>query len=510
MTVDSVHSVQSVPLSPVFDGDPIPLLPKVIGVEFPVAELPETYRAMVEAVAEMTQTDPAMAGVSCLTVLAAAAGGAVEVEARPGWRELLCLFTATVAAPGERKSAVQALMVDPLVLAEEALAESSASQRVEAETMRAIAVKDAERARQSASSAEGHKKDQAKADAVSLAMLADGLHVPPVTRLVADDVTPEAAGSLMAEQKRLAIVSAEGGVLDIIAGRYSSNVPNMDLFLKGHAGDRLRVDRKGRDPEYVKRPALTLGLMIQPSVLENIGRNVQFRGRGLLARFLYAAPTSYVGSRKANSAPVPDDVRTAYADHLGRLVLDLAGWVGDPVTISLTAGAQTGVVKILEATEKELGDGGPLAASAALREWGSKYAGAVVRIAGLLHLAEHGSAGVRVPISERTLIAAVRIGTYFKAQAIRAFLTMQTPQGIADMAYVLRAITRTGLEEMSERDIHRETRSRFPTVDELRPVIAGLADRNFLALQPEPPSKGPGRKPSPRYAIHPKTEEYGT
>ena len=42
-------------------------------------------------------------------------------------------------------------------------------------------------------------------------------------RLVADDITPEAAASLLAEQGgRLAIISAEGGIFDIIAGRYSN------------------------------------------------------------------------------------------------------------------------------------------------------------------------------------------------------------------------------------------------------------------------------------------------
>ena len=29
----------------------------------------------------------------------------------------------------------------------------------------------------------------------------------------------------------------------------------------------IRIDRKGRPPEYIPRPALTLGLMIQPEVL---------------------------------------------------------------------------------------------------------------------------------------------------------------------------------------------------------------------------------------------------
>ena len=89
--------------------------------------------------------------------------------------------------------------------------------------------------------------------------------------MVADDVTPEAVASLLAEcGGSIAVVSAEGGVFDIIAGRYSGNIPNMDVWLKGHSGDMIRVDRKGRPPEYIRKPAMTLGLMIQPDVLKSI------------------------------------------------------------------------------------------------------------------------------------------------------------------------------------------------------------------------------------------------
>jgi hypothetical protein len=45
---------------------------------------------------------------------------------------------------------------------------------------------------------------------------------------------------------RMAIISAEGGLFDILAGRYSNGVPALDVWLKGHAGDPLRIDRKGR------------------------------------------------------------------------------------------------------------------------------------------------------------------------------------------------------------------------------------------------------------------------
>jgi uncharacterized protein DUF3987 len=84
------------------------------------------------------------------------------------------------------------------------------------------------------------------------------------------------ACALLAEQGvPLAIISAEGGTFDIITGRCSGNVPHMDLWRKGHSGDPLKVDRKGCPPEYVRRPALTLGLMIQPEVLDTIAATVR-------------------------------------------------------------------------------------------------------------------------------------------------------------------------------------------------------------------------------------------
>jgi replicative DNA helicase len=84
---------------------------------------------MILAVAEATQTDPAMAGTSALDAMAACTGGHAEVEIRPGWREPLCLCTATAADPAERKSAVQGAMLQPFYDVERALADEVGAQR---------------------------------------------------------------------------------------------------------------------------------------------------------------------------------------------------------------------------------------------------------------------------------------------------------------------------------------------------------------------------------------------
>ena len=268
--LDSVDFVYTIPLT---DKAEIP--------PFPVDSLPKPIADMVNAVAMATQTDPAMAATCALSALSACTGGHAEIEIRQGWREPLNVYTVTIADPGERKSSVQQSMVRPIHDVEEQLAKGGAGDRLEAETRKQVALKDAEKQRNAAASADD--KTKALADAIGAVMFAESIQVPPVPRLVADDVTPEAATSLLAEQGgRLAIISAEGGIFDIIAGRYSGNAPNMDLWLKGHAGDLMRIDRKGRPPEYIRRPALTLGLMIQPSVLWTIASHRDFRDAGSL------------------------------------------------------------------------------------------------------------------------------------------------------------------------------------------------------------------------------------
>ncbi|MDT5347136.1 MAG: hypothetical protein QOH91_423, partial [Mycobacterium sp.] len=387
---------------------------------------------MVDAVAEATQTDPAMPATSALSAISACTGGHAEIEIRSGWREPLCIYTATIAAPGERKSAVQMFMTRPIHEVERQLVADGAADRMAAEERKQVATKAVERQRNRAAKAGEDEARAAFDEVIGAAQIADGIEVPPVPRLLADDITPEAAASLLAEQGgRLAIISAEGGIFDIIAGRYSPKaVPNMDLWLKGHSGDPLRVDRKGRPPEHIPRPALTLGLMIQPSVLGAIAANQQFRGRGFLARILYTRPRSKVGHRKTPAPPVDPEVEKSYGTTLRELARGMRGWGGDPAVLTLTEDAQQQIQRIEAAVEPTLAGDGELAS---LADWGAKYVGAVARIAGMLHLAEHGAEkGPREPVSAATVMAAKNCGLTVSALATIGFMlsgisTLNTP-----------------------------------------------------------------------------------
>jgi hypothetical protein len=488
-----------------FDGDPIPLTQTMTVPPFPVGSLPQPVAEMVTAVSEFTQTDPGMPATSALSVLSACTGGHAVIEIRGGWRETLNLYTATVAAPGERKSAVQQLLAYPLMDTEKQLADKGIAARIEAETRRHVAEQTAERLKREASKADGTDAwSSAMADAIGGAQLAAQIEIPAVPRILADDITPEKAATLLAEQGgRLAIISAEGGIFDIIAGRYSNNLPNMDLWLKGHSGDMLRVDRASRAPEYVPHPALTLGLMIQPAVLQAIAANPMFRGRGLLARVLYALPESKVGHRRIAPTPINTEVVERYNTTIAGLAAGMHEWCSDPAVLVLTGPAREAMLTIEEKVEPTLADDGRLAH---LKDWGSKYVGAIARIAGIIHLAKLGSdKGPYTPVDAVTILEAARIGDYFEVCAINAFTRMRTDQCLSDALYLLERIAHAGLGEMSERDMFSAcNRSRFPTKDAMNPALVRLVDHGYLAPLETARKPGGGRAPSPRFRVHPR------
>jgi hypothetical protein len=482
------------------DTTPVPLTNAPDLPPFPTEALPGWLQEMVSAVAEFTQTDAGMAGTISLGVLATVAGGHAEVQVRPGWREPTNLYTVVAAAPGQRKSPVFSTFTAPLREGERELVDKSQATISEAQVMKLVAEMAAQAAQRQASTAPDDKRDEATSNAISARDMADSIEVPVVPRLLADDTTPEALTSLLADQGgRLAVISAEGGIFDVLAGRYSS-LPNLDAFLKGHAGDEVRVDRKGRAPEFIERPALTVCLAVQPTVLDTIGRNATFAGRGLLARFLYALPPSKVGHRAIGAPPVPEPVAATYAERVKGLAVALHAWT-DPAVLLLAPGAAEVLQDAEAEIEPKLGPAGELAG---IVDWASKWVGAVARIAGLLHLAEHGEAGARRPIGEDTVRAALAIGDYFTAHALAVFEAMRMDHSLDAARDLLAHVHARCIEEASVRALHVAlSRSRFPKSEDVLAALTILEDYGWAQRQPQKPTTGRGRPPSPRYRFAP-------
>lgn len=484
--------------------EPVPLTEARRLPSFRTECLPDWLGDMVDAVADATQTPTDLAGSVALAALSTAMQGRLAVQAGPDWVEPCNVFTCCGLPPGNRKSSVFAAMVRPILEAEAELADAARPAIIEAVTEAEIARRAAEQALAAAS--KNPSDPDAANGAKSAAMEADEITIPVQPKLVADDITPEAAKSLLAEQSgRLAILSAEGGIFATIAGRYSG-VPDLDVFLKGHAGDMLRVARKSAPAEYVSAPALTLGLAVQPEVLREAARMPGFEDRGLLARFLFALPGSKVGYRNPCPPAIPGTVKATYGRKLAGIVHAMHHRT-ETAVLELTAEARARVVELERDREPRLGPGGEWEP---ILNWANKWTGAVVRLAGLLHIAEYPISGHATPIEADTIDRATVLGYYFADHALATFAYMGVGAEVGPAAELLDWLTRHGSQGMSVRDMYRAVRGRraLNTADKVRAAVIRLVDHGYLREQPRPRRTG-GRPPSPRYDLHPDTATTG-
>ncbi len=478
---------------------------------FPTACLPPGLREYVEALARATQTPADLPALATLAVAATACAKRAEVEVRPDWVEPLNIFTAVVLPPGNLKSAVFVDVTRPLSEFQGAEAARLSLEIKRSQARRKVAEKVLERAQAEAAKANDPKERTlalAEVDRATAELNALPIMVSP--RLWVDDVTPEKLAILMAEQgERLALLSAEGGVFGLMAGRYVSNGgPNIDVFLKGHAGDRLAVDRVGREPVVIEAPALTVGLAVQPDVIRSLANTPEFRGRGLLARFLYAVPQSLVGARDLDAPHVPDEVRAGY-EAIVKTLLSIEA-TQNARRLRLTNGAANRLREFRAWLEPQLGLAGELSVIA---DWGSKLSGAVARIAALLHMAgqAHARAPWELPISSDTMAAAVAIGRHLIPHAEAAFGLMGADPALEDAERVLAWLRRGQVERLSIRDAMRTCRS-LRTGEQAQAAVKVLLDRGWLRPEERPEKSGPGRPAGETWSVSPfaRSAEPGT
>ncbi|GAA0333129.1 DUF3987 domain-containing protein [Actinoallomurus spadix] len=486
--------------------DPVPLTATATDLPvFPLWTLPDWIGEYAASLAEVTQTPPDLAGCLALAVLAVAAGGKVWVQA-PAWREPTNLFTVVVLPPGNRKSEVFRAMCAPIVEAEKALIAEAEPVIASAVIARRIAEAEADRAAKAAENATGLdpvQKTLAITEAAEAKLALDAATVPPRPRLFSDDATVEGLTSLLCEQGgRMAVLSPEGEIFSIAAGRYSG-APNFAVLKKGHAGEEMRVDRMRRESEHVEAATVTLGICTQPGVLAELGATPQFRDQGLLGRLLYSVPRSLLGHRKHNPDPMPADQETTYQTRAKALVLSLAK-LTQPAILTFAPDAQAAITRLLADTEPHFRPDGDLAH---MTDWGGKLVGAVVRIAGLLHLARHLRDGWNQPISADTFADARDIGEYFTAHAKAAYDAIGADPATADARAILDWARNTSAARFAARDVQPALRARFKKVTDLDPALRVLETHGWIRRLPPSPRTGRGRPSAPQYEVHPSALE---
>ena len=472
---------------PASDGWP-PIVPfSAMSVErIPEDLLPGPVGDMARSVAAATETPIEMAVMTGLGILAATVAGKVQICPTPGYSEPLQLYTATILPSGNRKTAVINEMASPFRKAEARLVDQLTPERKRLQSQRKTEELSIEKLRKRAVDA----PDSSALIAEIAQREADLREVPAIPRFWTQDITPERLGVLMAENDgRMAVISDEGGIFDILAGRYSKTAsPNLDLFLQGHSGSPVRVDRGSREPVLINSPALTLVLTPQPDVLRSLSEHKAFRGRGLLARVLFALPPSSVGSRKHETVPIPAYTRDAYDRCISFLLNLPAVAAGVPFNLRFSREAFARWKEFQLSVERQMAEGGPLHE---IQDWGSKLPGAIARIAGGIHSSLHAGRSLPSEIEVEIVDVAITLGGSLISNALAAFRIMQKPEKIEHAEKLLTWIRRNGEAEFHLRDMFRSHQSRFGEMAAMMPAVGLLQDHGYIRQKDR--EKKPGR-----------------
>ncbi len=472
------------------------------------------FREFCTASAEALQFPPDAVAPLAVALVSIGTARACEVELAPQWRETAPLWFCALLEPGERKSALLGLLSASL----------HEWQTREREFLRHALAAYAERRRVLEARLAGVRdrckraKDHSEAKAFeleALALTAELENLPPLSapELVTSNTTPEALRDLLARNgEKAALVSAETDAGQLLGSRYSkTGSANVDLFLQAFTGDPAPAHRIGKDVALA-RPALSLALCVQPEALRAVLGDSTAKGRGLIDRLCFVAPTSRMGSRSLDPAPVPPALLEWWAETLrrvldlkwpGRVVLSSDGptlHVGGPHVLRLSPDARPVFEALRADLENRIGETGDLRP---ISGFVSKLPGVVARIACALEAMQDPASPA---ISAATMRAAVAWAPFLLGHFRAVLGDAAEPSERKDARRLLAALKRHALADFSARDALR-------LCDGLRAedapeVLAELEDAGWIRPLPAP-TPDPvrtlqgGRPASPRFTVNP-------
>lgn len=490
----------------------IPLSTHVLP-QFPAEVLPEWLGEFVTAVAISTQTPVDMPALCALSAVSASVAKKFEVWPRADWGEPINLYSLVACPSGTRKSPVFKACMSPIYdyerrsnkALETLFDESADSIELLEEEISALKTK--------AKKADGDEKLDylARIKELREELGTARNEAPKQVRITSDDTTPEGLARLLGEQGgRIAILSADKDPFAQMAGMYG--VPgNMDVYLKGYSGEDLTVDRIGRPSDFVSRASITFGVTTQPDVLQGLTKKQGFRGRGLLARWIYSIPFVDIGNRDCDAPPTPANLSKTYATYLQTLFT----WTDtrndfdeiEPVAVFMEEDARRAFWQWADWIESSLRTNGELED---LPDWAGKLHGLTARFAGLLHVAWGVGAGksqqelMETPISLANVERAIKVARYAMKHAKAAYSEMGADLCTARAKKILDWVVRSEATTFNRRMVQMYLPTTFNRADDLEEPLKLLQERGYIKpMGTQLKYNGAGRPPTTRYEVNP-------
>lgn len=278
---------------------PQPLRRDVRPDEYPVAYLPPVIADAVREVQGYVQAPMAMVAACALSVVSAAVQARFGVQRDAVLQGPASLYLMTVAASGERKTAIDKLFMAPLRQWEAEQSRDYAKAKALYDD--ALADWETDKAGLEKDLSEGWHRDTVGTSA-DPRMILDLRRPkePRNARMLRGDDTPEALSVALQNYPIAAIISSEAGVIfgshSMGAEKVQGNLAQINVMWDGGP---ISQDRIGRERVYVSILRATMGLQVQPTVLQHFMERTGglARGIGFFARFLYSEPETTQGSR---------------------------------------------------------------------------------------------------------------------------------------------------------------------------------------------------------------------
>lgn len=394
---------------------PLPLTPaEGERAEFPIAALGVDMAAAVNAIVEIAQCPPALAGQSVLAASAFCVQGHVDVRHPMGEARPCSLLLMTLAESGERKSTADKLALEGVRKAE--CDGENAYQRAHNNWKVTCEANDA--ARKAVTRGKAKDPSTIRAALANIPANPDAPLSPK--RIVADANYEGLLKHMQNGHGSLAWFNNEAGQAIGGTAMHDDNrlkfSAGLSLLWDGQSIDHVRagsgaVTHRGR--------RLTTHLMCQPDIARPFLSDPVLRAQGWLSRALICEPSSMIGERLFRPcSPQAGAGLERFHKRTCELIKTPCP-CGDkpneltPGVLELSKAALAVWIAFHDATEASLGDGGRLNE---LRGFGAKLAENVLRIAGVL--AHFEGAG---EIAELHMRRASELGAYYAAEALRVF-----------------------------------------------------------------------------------------
>lgn len=414
---------------------------------FPVNALPPILREMASAIATTTSTDPAMAGTAILSAVSYCFSGVYRMSAKRDHTEPLVIDALTVAEPSFKKSPVISMVKRPYIQFahdwneknKQDIYKSQAELRILETKLAAL-----------------EKKEDATADEIAeLQTRISNIPSSNFRRIVVDDITPESLVNQLEENGTLLMISDEAGMLGNFSGRYSNNIPNLDLLLKSWNGETYISDRATRASIVLKKPYMSICLACQPYVFDSMINNTAFRGSGLIARFVYCFPVSNIGSRRYDTQPVPEEVAENYKKLVYKLLSNKFTYHDEKeLYLHFDDKAYKEFVDYYNNhIEPRL-----LTDMAFCKDWGGKYHGLILRLCGIIHCVKcalNGMKPAETLVGIDTFCNAVEIAEYYREQAIYAYSLADVDIATVKAERVLNKIRSKQIQSIRQNDLYK-------------------------------------------------------